>query len=129
MDDPSTAATFGGSVAALFLTRGVQNPSDSSGTGGNGIAFIIIGTVLLALTTFTLQARPVARVCLIIPMVAGCVVVLHDATQPRWLRTGSAVATVAIASLFLLEPKARTFFGDDATPLRLTKTHGTDDGQ
>lgn len=114
-------------LAGLFLTRGVQNPSDSSGTGGNGIAFIIIGTVLLGLTTFSLQGRPVARVCLVIPMVAGCVVVLNDDTQPWWLRTGSAVFTIVIAALFLLEPKARTFFGDDASPLHLTKTREDDD--
>jgi len=98
-----------------FVALGGRDPNSTGGV--SGLAFIVLGVLVLSLATYTRTGSRLARACLLVPLVgAGAVLVRQDYVW--YLRAVPVVSAAVIVVLLLLAPSARRFFGDDATPVR-----------
>ena len=103
---------------AAFLAIGTRNPEGRSGAeGAAGLGFILLGVLVLGLTTLTRTGSRLARACLVVPLVAAAVVIVRS-TDFAGVWRGLAVAgAAAVVVLLTLVPPSRRFFGDDGTTL------------
>lgn len=103
---------------AAFLAVGTRNPQDSNGTrAAAGVAFIMLGVLVLALTTLTRTGSRLARACLVVPLVVAAVVLVRDDEIAAVWRVLPVVGSAVVVVLLLLLRPSRRWFGDDATTL------------
>lgn len=103
---------------AVFLAAGTRNPAGTVGGGAAaGLAFLLLGVLVLGLTTLTRTGSRLARACLLLPLVTAAAVLVRDAGLAWELRVGPVLAAAAVTVLLTLVPASRQWFGDDATTL------------
>jgi len=103
---------------AVFLALGARDPSGTTGeAAAAGLTFVVLGVLVLALTTLTRTGSRLARACLLLPLLAAAVVLVRERGLSVPLRVLPVLGAAGVAVTLTLLAPSRRWFGDDATRL------------